>query len=35
MAIKVAKKPPKRKTKPRPTGWHSLDINELVLWAYM
>lgn len=32
---KIIKKPPRRKTKPKPSGWHSLDTNELVLWAYM
>lgn len=32
---KLTKTPPKRRTRPTKTGWHSLDKEELLLWAYM
>jgi hypothetical protein len=35
MTLKISKKPPQRKTKPSTTGWHSLDTDQLLLWAYM
>jgi len=35
MTLKITSKPPRRKTKPTKTGWHSLTTDELLLWSYM
>ncbi len=37
MTLKINKftTPPKRRTRPTKTGWHSLDVDELLLWSYM
>jgi hypothetical protein len=35
MTLKITLKPPQRRTKQTTTGWHSLDRDELILWAFM